>query len=95
MTTDPNNRSEREAFEARFPMPPDCIWTGGGYAQTRNDAWRAQGYVYMWEGWTARAARPTSAKALTDDLLVQLFYAAQGDITQFRIKARALLEATK
>jgi hypothetical protein len=32
-------------------------------------------------------------KALTDDLLVQLFYAAQGDITQFRIKARTLLEA--
>jgi hypothetical protein len=28
---------------------------------------------------------------MTDELLVQLFYAAQGDITQFRIKARALL----
>jgi hypothetical protein len=28
---------------------------------------------------------------MTDDLLVQLFYAAQGDITRFRIKARALL----
>jgi hypothetical protein len=34
-------------------------------------------------------------KSLTDDLLVQLFYAAQGDITQFRIKARDLLEAAK
>lgn len=28
---------------------------------------------------------------MTDDLLVQLFYAAQGDITRFRIKARKLL----
>jgi hypothetical protein len=28
---------------------------------------------------------------MSDELLVQLFYAAQGDITQFRIKARALL----
>jgi hypothetical protein len=28
---------------------------------------------------------------MTDELLVQLFYAAQGDITKFRIKARALL----
>jgi hypothetical protein len=41
-------------------------------------------------GYTAPASQP---KPLTDDLLVQLFYAAQGDITQFRIKARALLEA--
>ncbi|KDR25477.1 hypothetical protein [Caballeronia zhejiangensis] len=30
---------------------------------------------------------------MTDELLVSLFYAAQGDITQFRIKARALLAA--
>lgn len=30
---------------------------------------------------------------VTDDLLVQLFYAAQGDITQFRINARKLLAA--
>lgn len=39
------------------------------------------------------APPPASTNRLTDDLLVQLFYAAQGDITQFRIKARTLLEA--
>lgn len=39
------------------------------------------------------AQSASQPKALTDDLLVQLFYAAQGDITQFRIKARDLLEA--
>ena len=31
-------------------------------------------------------------KMLTDEVLVQLFYAAQGDITRFRVKARELLE---
>lgn len=48
-------------------------------------------------GWHAalKSQAASQPKALTDDLLVQLFYAAQGDITQFRIKARALLEASK
>lgn len=36
----------------------------------------------------AKAAEPTT---VSDALLVDLFYAAQGDITQFRIKARELL----
>jgi hypothetical protein len=32
-----------------------------------------------------------AASNVPDTLLVDLFYAAQGDITKFRIKARALL----
>ncbi|PRF07265.1 hypothetical protein C6Q01_17290 [Burkholderia multivorans] len=34
-------------------MPPDCIWTGKGYSQTRYDAWRAQEYAHMWNGFVA------------------------------------------
>ncbi|HDR9337677.1 hypothetical protein [Burkholderia multivorans] len=43
----------RKEFEAEFPMPPDCIWTGKGYSQTRYDAWRAQEYAHMWNGFVA------------------------------------------
>ena len=43
----------RKQFEAEFPMPPDCIWTGKGYSQTRYDAWRAQEYAHMWSGFVA------------------------------------------
>ncbi|MGU7839430.1 hypothetical protein ACV22V_08190 [Burkholderia sp. AW33-5] len=43
----------RKQFEAEFPMPPDCIWTGKGYSQTRYDAWRAQEYAHMWNGFVA------------------------------------------
>jgi hypothetical protein len=42
----------------------------------------------------AQAARVGGA-TVTDDLLVSLFYAAQGDITKFRLKGRALLEQSK
>ncbi|TES73976.1 hypothetical protein E2P84_20440 [Burkholderia cepacia] len=43
----------RKQFEAEFPMPPDCIWTGNGYSPTRYDAWRAQEYAHMWNGFVA------------------------------------------
>jgi hypothetical protein len=41
-------------------------------------------------------ARPVSvpaAEMVRDELLVSLFYAAQGDITKFRIRARQILAA--
>ncbi|VWD20230.1 hypothetical protein [Burkholderia contaminans] len=60
---EPPAADERTAFEAKFPMPPDCIWTGKGYSQTRHDAWRAQAYARMWEGWIARASLPNAAGA--------------------------------
>lgn len=41
----------------------------------------------------AHGAKLFAMPPVTDDLLVELFYAAQGDITKFRIKARALLGA--
>lgn len=58
----PSPADERVAFEAMFPVPPDCIWTGNGYSQTRHDAWRAQAYAKMWEGWQARAASANEIK---------------------------------
>ncbi|PRH05404.1 hypothetical protein C6T60_14420 [Burkholderia multivorans] len=57
----PAPADERAAFEAKFPMPPDCIWTGNGYSQTRHDAWRAKAYANMWEGWKARAVASSEA----------------------------------
>ncbi|WP_261539142.1 hypothetical protein [Burkholderia multivorans] len=65
MTTDKSRADaltdERAAFEAKFPMPPDCVWTGNGYSQTRHDAWRATAYANMWEGWKARAVASSEA----------------------------------
>ncbi|WP_254208601.1 hypothetical protein [Burkholderia multivorans] len=43
----------RKQFEAEFPMPPDCIWTGKRYAPTQYNAWRAQAYGRMWDGFVA------------------------------------------
>lgn len=43
----------RKQFEAEFPMPPDCIWTGKRYAPTHYNAWRAQAYGCMWDGFVA------------------------------------------
>lgn len=58
----------RAEFEAKFPMPPDCIWTGNGYSQTRHDAWRAKAYANMWEGWKARSASaPSDEQAVYSD----------------------------
>lgn len=50
-------------------------------------------YESMNAGYNAmvRVAPKPVVLHVADDLLVQLFYAAQGDITQFRIKARTLL----
>jgi hypothetical protein len=42
--------------------------------------------------WLNRAHQRTVCDAITDGVMVQLFYAAQGDITQFRIKGRKIIE---
>lgn len=47
---------EREAFERKFPMPNECIWTGNGYAATGYSAWDAHKHAERWQGWQARAA---------------------------------------
>lgn len=47
---------EREAFEAKFPMPSSCVRCGDGYASTGYSAWDAQNYIHKWEAWQARAA---------------------------------------
>ncbi|WP_254217846.1 DUF551 domain-containing protein [Burkholderia multivorans] len=43
----------RKQFEAEFPMPPDCIWTGKGYAATSYNAWEARTFIARFEGWLA------------------------------------------
>lgn len=42
--------------------------------------------------WLKSANKATVSRAITDGVMVQLYYAAQGDITQFRIKGRKIIE---
>ncbi|OHC11349.1 MAG: hypothetical protein A2002_04730 [Pseudomonadales bacterium GWC1_66_9] len=44
---------EREAFEAKFPMPSDCRRVGNTYAATEFNAWQAQAYGEIRKGWLA------------------------------------------
>ncbi|MGQ7904992.1 hypothetical protein [Burkholderia sp. BC1] len=57
----------RKEFEAEFPMPPDCIWTGKGYSQTRYDAWRAQEYAHMWNGFVAARRTTPDREAVIEE----------------------------
>lgn len=54
--TTASTAGEREAFEAKWPMPAYCTWTGAGYAATEYHAWGADDQQKRWEGWQARAA---------------------------------------
>lgn len=55
--------ASREAFEAVFPMPSNCVWTGNGYAPTDYNAWDAQIHSKRWEGWRAAQSRPPSTQS--------------------------------
>lgn len=55
--------SEREKFEAMFPMPPGCVHCGEGFAPTSYSAWKAHDYIEQWKGWRARAAIEATATA--------------------------------
>lgn len=67
----------RKQFEAEFPMPPDCIWAGKGYVQTHYNAWRAQAYAHMWDGFVAaRRTTPDSEFEFTDGVRS---YTVRGD----------------
>lgn len=55
--------SEREKFEAMFPMPPGCVHCGEGFAPTSYSAWKAHDYIEQWKGWRARAAIESAATA--------------------------------
>lgn len=46
----------REEFEKIFPMPPNCTWTGNGYAATDYGAWNAHDQQKRWEGFKAAKA---------------------------------------
>jgi hypothetical protein len=63
-------------------------WTKEQVAAVREDGKRLHAKVKQ----PTLLDEPESQTKITDDLLVQLFYAAQGDITRFRLKARELLE---
>lgn len=53
--------SERDEFEAVFPMPPDTIRCGEGYAVTSYNAWQGMEFCAKWKGW--KAARDTAKQA--------------------------------
>lgn len=98
----------RKQFEAAFPIPPDCIWTGKGYAQTHHNAWRAQAYAHMWDGFVAArrttpdreaiiaAARDVVRDAL-DDVSVHPCDVHNDDVKAARLSEpmRALYSALK
>lgn len=48
----------REAFEKAFPMPPECMWCGHGYAAKEYNAWDAHNYCERWIGWRAALSQP-------------------------------------
>lgn len=50
-----SEEQEREAFEALFPIPRDCVWTGRGYSATEYHAWDAHKQCDLWRGWKSRA----------------------------------------
>jgi hypothetical protein len=41
----------QDAFEAKFPMPADCIRCGERYAATSFNAWAAHSYIEKFDGW--------------------------------------------
>lgn len=73
------NDQMREAFEARFPMPPQCVWTGRGYAATGYNAWDAHAYCKRWDGFVAGyAAGMERAAGICDQNSEQWDTAANG-----------------
>ena len=49
---------ERVEFEKIFPLPDyGCKWIGKTYCTTEYNAWRANEYCKLWEGWIARAQK--------------------------------------
>lgn len=52
----PDREAERLLFEARWPMPYACQWSGRGYSPTEYSAWEAMKHADRWDGWIARAA---------------------------------------
>lgn len=57
----------RKQFEAEFPMPPDCIWTGKGYAATSYNAWEARTFIARFEGWVAARRTTPDRDAIIEE----------------------------
>jgi hypothetical protein len=94
--------------EALYAAPQQPAQSAEQDERAAFDAWcksiPANRSMGPWEIWQAARAASTQSTAtqpvqtqvaLTDELLVDLFYAAQSDITKFRIKARTLLTAAQ
>ena len=53
----------RDAFEAIYPIPNQCIRVGEGYAATAHGAWQAHTFIARWEGFKACALRADPPKS--------------------------------
>jgi hypothetical protein len=55
-------RDEREAFEAKFPLPGGVKWDGTKYyvREGWGDSYRCDRFIGQWEAWQARAALATA-----------------------------------
>ncbi|WP_258180692.1 hypothetical protein [Burkholderia multivorans] len=59
--------TEREEFEAIFPMPPNCVWTGKGYAATSYNAWDTHTFIARFEGWQAARRTTPDREAIIEE----------------------------
>ncbi|MBR8147033.1 hypothetical protein [Burkholderia vietnamiensis] len=85
----------RKQFEAEFPMPPDCIWTGKGYAQTHHNAWRAQAYAHMWDGFVAARRTTPDREAIIEECAKVCDDRIMGDQSEGDFEAKRCAEAIR
>ncbi|MCO1435411.1 hypothetical protein L0Z13_11805 [Burkholderia multivorans] len=86
----------RKEFEAEFPMPPDCIWTGKGYSQTRYDAWRAQEYAHMWNGFVAGRRTTPDRDAIIEECARACERVAEGrSVVEMNVGAKLCADAVR
>lgn len=64
--------TEREEFEAIFPMPLNCEWTGKGYSATSYNAWETHTFIARFEGWKAARRTTPDREAIIDQILAKL-----------------------
>lgn len=57
----------RKQFEAEFPMPPDCVWTGKGYVATSYNAWETHTFIARFEGWLAARRTTPDREAIIEE----------------------------
>jgi hypothetical protein len=63
----------RDAFEAKWPTPAHCAWTGNGYCPTEFHAWDADAHRMRWQGWQAALQWAASQQAAVAPLPFAVF----------------------